>query len=88
METNAARSLGMLADVLGEPHTALDLAPHMTCSEADTVAQALALGGYVDAAARWLYGHANGDDDAGDRHSGLSEHEAHALALGMAADGR
>lgn len=49
---------------------------HFTCSEAETIARVLQLAGHADAAAAWIDGHAEGDDersgdtDAEDLHHG------------------
>lgn len=63
-----ASALEELAERLGSAVTAGDVGPHMTCAEADAVADVLRHSGHVRAAETWLDGHAKGDDGEDDRH--------------------
>lgn len=71
-----ADALDDLADVLSDGMTAGHVGHHFTCSEAETIARVLQLAGHADAAAAWLDGHAEGDEersgdiDAEDLHHG------------------
>jgi hypothetical protein len=42
--------------------------------QADALASVLAYSGHAEAAARWVLGHASGDDD-GDQHAGIDTYE-------------
>ena len=59
-----------LADVLGDGMTAMHTGGHFTCAEADAIGAALVALGQPDAAAVWIEGHAEGDDeeDSDDHH--------------------
>ena len=63
-----ADALAELADMMGDIWIAGDVGPHMSCPEADAVAEVLRLSGNADAAATWLDGHARSDTDEEDRH--------------------
>ena len=63
------KALDGLAEVFGDPETAADVGPHVTCSEADRIAWALVASRHAHAAVVWLDGHAATDTDE-DRHGG------------------
>lgn len=71
----AAQAAELLAEVLGGHLFAMSAGEHLTCSETDRLARALALLGKPDAAATLIYGHAAGDEE-GDSHHELEEDEA------------
>lgn len=73
-----ARALSMLvvfADNIGNAYTADDVGPRFACYEADALAMVMVEGGQEEAAARWLVGHGEGDDE-GDGHHGFDEASA------------
>lgn len=78
---HAERAGQLLATVFGDTHTAYDVGPALTCSEADAIASALHTLGQTSAAILILCGHALGDEDAtkvdtGDVHSHLVRHDS------------
>jgi hypothetical protein len=62
-------ALDGLAQVFGRRAAAARVGPHVTCAEADRIAWVLISSRHTDAAAVWLNGHAEGDDDE-DLHGG------------------
>lgn len=52
-----------LAAVFGDGMTAVHTGGHFTCSEADSIAAVLISFGHPEAAAVWIEGHADGDDE-------------------------
>jgi hypothetical protein len=52
---------------------AREVAGSFTCREADTLALSMAELGYREEAVTFLVSHATGDDDPGDRHSGIAD---------------
>lgn len=58
----ALANLAAMSDGIGEA------AEHMTCTEAEAIAEVLRAGGHDDAAAHLIAGHAYGDDDTDDLH--------------------
>ena len=64
----------------GEPMTAADVAPTLTCWEGSVIAMLLDVHGASDAAVLWLDRHAEGHDD-GDEPHGLAQAWLAALPL-------
>ncbi len=70
----AARAAGTpdavraMAEVLGDPEVAEQIAPALTCREAETTARGIRATGDPDAAASFLAAHIAGDTDDGDTH--------------------
>jgi len=58
----------LLAEVFGDRMTAYDVGGHMTCSEAENVAEAMRLAGQCVAADAFIEAHAENDDDPDDLH--------------------
>lgn len=67
MSQEVSNAIKHLADVFGDSMTAGDVGPHMTCGEAEALADVLRAAGHDAAADAWLEGHASGDDE-GDLH--------------------
>lgn len=63
-----------MAEKLSDSYTSCEQGPGFTCNEADALASVLAYSGHVEAAARWVLGHASGDDE-GDQHAGIHTYE-------------
>jgi hypothetical protein len=74
-------ALKTFADVLGDGMTAFHVGGSFTCSEAESMAQALMVGGHKHAAMTFLEGHADGDDDEDDIHRDVKDYEAWVLEL-------
>lgn len=69
MTIDGAKAGELLGAVLGEPYCAMDNGPHFSCGEIDSMVSALLLLDQRQAAATWLIGHADGEDeDEGDSH--------------------
>lgn len=64
--TDGDRAGELLSEVLGEPYCAMDNAPRFTCSEIDSMVSALLLLDQKEAAATWLIGHAESEDEGED----------------------
>jgi hypothetical protein len=63
-----------MAEKLNDRNMSYEQGPNFTCNEADALASVLAYSGHAEAAARWVLGHASGDDD-GDQHAGIDTYE-------------
>ena len=61
------KALDGLAHVFGNPETAEEVGPHVTCNEADRIAWTLVASRHANAAVVWLDAHAATDTDE-DRH--------------------
>lgn len=75
----ATATLAEIASVLGDPLTASGLGPHLTCTEANRLAEALASVGLVEEGSALIVGHAAGDDDELDVHYGVTDGAAYLL---------
>ena len=64
-----AKALDGLAEVFGDPETAAEVGPHITCSEADPIAWALVASRHAKAAVVGWMGTPLADTDE-DRHGG------------------
>lgn len=66
-EDDLQRAARALADVLGSEEVGSNVGTHMTCTEAEAVADVMRAAGQAGAAAAFLVGHGE-DDDEGDDH--------------------
>ncbi|WP_406192423.1 hypothetical protein OH733_05290 [Streptomyces griseus] len=74
-------ALRSIADILGDFMAASGVGSHFTCTEANTIAQALMVADRKREAMTFLEGHAEGDDDEDDEHGDVDDFERYVLEL-------